>query len=253
MKLAALYTLWNGLELIEKSIEQIYYEVDEIILSWQHRSNKGELSNEIIPFIERFKNKPKFHVIEFKPDLNLSTKQNERAKLQLLINYSKKLGCTHFFASACDHYYLPEQFRNAKNKCIQSGYETTFTKMVTYYKHPTWKLEPLESYFMPFICKLYDSTTVISQQNYHVRVDPSIQIQPCKNPHVFSEDEILMHHFSMIREDIENKFRNAAASIRWKKDSIKRFIDEYKNAKPGDEISYFQKRKIVECDNLFKI
>jgi hypothetical protein len=253
MKLAALYTLWNGLELIEKSIQQIYNECDEIILCWQHRSNKGELSSEIIPFLDRFKDNPKIHIIEFKPDLNRSTKQNERSKLQLRIDYAKKLGCTHFFSSACDHYYSTNEFMNAKKTIIEHGYETTFTKMATYYKHPTWKLEPLESYYMPFICKLYDSTTVVSQQNYHCRVDPSIQIQPCLNPHIFNEDEILMHHFSMIRKDIENKFRNAAASIRWKPQQIETFIKEYENAKPGDEITYFQKRKLIECDNLFNI
>ena len=253
MRLAAMYTLWNGLELLEKSIEQIYDDVDEIILCWQLFSNKGEKSNEILDFIKRFEQDPKFHLLEFIPDLKVNTKQNERDKLQMRIDYAKKLKCTHFFSAACDHYYVPHEFRWAKKECESKGYETTFTRMATYYKHPTWKLEPIEDYFMPFICKLYESTTVIRSSNYHVKVDPSIQISPSNNPHVFGVGKILMHHFSMIREDMQNKFRNAAASIRWKPKQITRFIIEYDNAKLGDQISYFQKRKIVEVPNIFDI
>ena len=253
MRIAAMYTLWNGLELLEKSIEQIYDDVDTIILCWQLYSNKAEKSNEIVDFIKRFEQDPKIHLIEYTPSFISTTKQNERAKLQMRIDYAKTLGCTHFFSAACDHYYEPEQFRWAKNECSRNMYGVTFTRMATYYKHPTWKLEPLEDYFMPFICKLYESTTVVKASNYHVRVDPSIQISPANNPHVFGEDEILMHHFSMIRQDIGNKFRNAAASIRWKPEQVQRFLREYRDAKPGDEISYFQKRKIVEVPNMFDI
>lgn len=253
MRLAAMYTLWNGLELLEKSIEQIYDDVDNVVLCWQWYSNKGEISNEILPFIERFKDDPKIHLLEFVPDFKLNTKQNERAKLQLRIDYAKQIGATHFFTSACDHYYVPDEFKRSKELIIRKGYETTFTRMATYYKQPNWRMEPLEEYFMPFICKLYESTTVISSSDYHVKVDPSIKITPAKNPFVFPVDQILMHHYSMVRQDIENKFRNAAASIRWKPEQIQKFIHQYENAKVGDEISYFQNRKIIEVKNIFGI
>ena len=44
MKLGVLYTVWNGLELLSESIEQIKSEADVIVIAWQKESNKGEIN-----------------------------------------------------------------------------------------------------------------------------------------------------------------------------------------------------------------
>ena len=252
MKLAAAYTVWNGLELIWGSIEAIQDQVDEIIICWQEHSNKGERSEELLKFVEHleFTN---FHLVEFTPDLNLNTKQNEMAKHNLIINAARDLGCSHFFLSACDHYYEPHEFSDAKFKIEHQNIDVSFTKMYTYYKEPTWRMDPPEDYYMPFICRIYPDTVMARVPGYPVKVDPSIQITPLRRYYKFEQREIMMHHYSMIRKDIENKFRNAAASIRWKPQQIQRYIQEYKTAQPGDEISYFQNRKIIEVSNVFMI
>jgi hypothetical protein len=65
----------------------------------------------------------------------------------------------------------------------------------------------------------------------------------------------MMHHYSMIRQDIEGKFRNAAASIRWKPEQVERFIREYNNydLSNNEGISYFQGRRIEVVDDLFDL
>lgn len=244
MRLAALYSVWNGLELLEDSINQIEPFCDYVLICWQHKSNKGEMSPEIKPFIEKLRPK-RYFLIQFTPDLTLSTKQNERKKHQLMIDYARVIGATHFFFSATDHYYEPKQFQKAKEFCIKNDFDVTFTAMYTYYKHKNWRLDPIEDYFMPFICKIYPNTRV-EQRKYPVRVDPSIQLNTCENWHLFPIEDVVMHHYSMIRVDIDNKFRNAAASIRWKPDQVEMFIQEYKNARLGDKISYFQGRILIE-------
>jgi len=252
MKLAALYTVWNGLELLEKSIEQIDHEVDFIVICYQKTSNKGEYCHNVEDFVRSFHDS-KITIIEFQPDLHKNTKQNEIEKHNKLIDAAKLLGASHYFFSATDHFYNRTEFNQAKNECEKGGYDVTFTRMFTYYKRVTWRLDPIEDYFMPFICKLQPNTRVQRQKTYPVRVDPSIQVNTCDKWRLFERSEIMMHHYSMIRQDIENKFRNAAASIRWKPDQLNRFISEYKNAKLGDEISYFQNRKLVKTADWFDL
>lgn len=253
MKLAALYTVFNGLELLEGSIDQIIGSVDMVIISFQEVSNRGEFSSEVRQFMERFSEREKIKVLEYDPVFNVDTKQNERNKHQQLINEARKNGCTHFFLSACDHYYQPEQFDAAKRTCERNGYDVTFTRMFTYYKHPEWRIDPPETYFMPFICRIYPETTVTQNAHYPVLTDPSVRVSPWFTFHIFQMDEIVMHHYSMIRQDIENKFRNAAAAINKTPERTTQLIEEYNSAEVGSSISYFKGAKIIEVDNIFSI
>jgi hypothetical protein len=256
MKLAACYTIFNGLELLNDSIAQIIDCVDEIIICWQKNSNKGNESTEIEAFISQYAGKKHIHLVRFYPNLTVNTKENERLKHNIMLESAKKLGCTHFFLSATDHFYKKKEFLEAKKMCFSLDYDVTFTKMYTYYKKITWQLTPIEAYLMPFICKLYSETTIdrkISFPYDKIVVDPSVRIYPSNNWYIFSEEEIMMHHYSMIRHDIKNKFKNAAASIRWNEKMIEDFQNEWDNYdidyNPG--IKYFQGRKIKIVENYF--
>jgi len=137
MKLAVGYTIYNGLELLEKSIESIDQFADVIILCYQTTSNKGIKSGLVEPMMQKFKGK-KFHLVKFTPDLSQNTKVNERRKLQLRIDEARKLGCTHFLPMACDHFYLSYEFKAAMEAVEYMNYFVSVTKMFTYFKHPTW-------------------------------------------------------------------------------------------------------------------
>lgn len=257
MKLAACYTVFNGLELLEESINQIKDHVDEIIICYQNKSNTGNFNPDVNTFVfdlaKKFRNK--MHVIVFHPDLSKNTKENERNKHQQMLLQARALDCTHFFLSATDHFYITEEFIFGKNTCQIQNPDVSFTKMYTYYKDPTWQLTPTESYYMPFIMRLNSSTKIARNSLYPVPTDPSVQVSPAKHTYVFHENDLILHHYSMIRNDIEDKFRNAAASIRWKQEQVKQFIDEYKNynieENPG--LTYFQGRKIKVVENYFKL
>ena len=254
MKLAALYTVWNGLELLEPSIAQIYIEVDAFVICWQRVSNKGEVNNDVEAFVKRFKGF-KYHVIEFAPDLAVSTKQNERNKHQMMISYAKKLSCSHYLFSATDHFYNLKQFQHGKKIAELGCFDVTFTNMFTYYKQVTWQLIPIEAYFMPFICKLRPETVISRVQNYPVRVDPSVQVNTYAESYVFTLKQVALHHYSMIRVDIDNKFRNAAASMRWTPQQIRTFKSEYNNYSLSENkgITYFSGRKVVEVPDYFNL
>lgn len=257
MKLAVCYSVFNGLELLKKSIEQICDQVDIIIICYQIKSNTGNENPELIPYLKNFYfiGQHKFILVEFTPDPRENTKGNERNKHNLMIDSARNFGASHFLLSACDHFYDKIEFVNAKKECELNNYDVTITKMFTYYKHPTYQLTPIETYFMPFICKLYEDTRIDRVKNFPVRVDPSVQINTFRNWKLFNESEIMMHHYSMIRNDIRNKFNNAAASIRWTQEMIDLFIYEYENHSIAINagISYFQNRTIKVVDNFFNI
>ncbi len=253
MKLAAMYSVFNATELLAGSIEQIYDHVDGICIAWQRISNRGEEIKEI-DLIELFhlEKMKKVTLLEWQPNLNIQTKENERAKYQMRLEWAKKEGFTHYFTSATDHFYVPEEFAKAKKVCELTGFDVTFTKMFTYYKDPTWRLTPIEDYLMPFICELKPNTMVTATPYKNHRTDPSVRIAPVETLFEFPQDQIMMHHFSMVRWDIEHKFRNAAASVNWPQ-KIDGFVEEYHTydieENPG--VSFFKGRKIEVVDDLF--
>lgn len=247
MKIAALFTVFNGLELLEHSVKAIGNNVDNVIVCYQNTSNKGEIN----PYVGDYCANLGLDCIEFEPDLTKNTKENERIKHDFMIQEAKKRGYTHVILMATDHFYTPEQIEFAKKDVIDNDWDVTATAMFTYYKHPTWRLEPIEDYSMPFIIALRPETMIERISSFPWLVDPSVQVNTCQRSRLYTENEVMLHHYSMVRIDIEDKFRNAAASIRWKPEQVERFISEFENAELGSEISYFKGRKLVECRDLF--
>ena len=255
MKLAAMYSVFNATELLEGSIQQIYDHVDGVCICWQRFSNRGNEIKEIdLMEIYHLEKMNKVTLLEWEADQALQTKTNERAKYQHRLDWAKTQGFTHYFTSATDHYYLPEEFKIAKQFCEEYTYSVTFTKMFTYYKWPTWRLTPIEDYLMPFICELTPHTMATPQPYKGFHTDPSVRIAPVHNFYEFEQREIMMHHFSMVRWDIEHKFRNAAASVNWA-EKVEGFVVEHRDydIKKNPGVSYFKGRKIEVVDDLFGI
>lgn len=247
-KLALLYTFWTGddVDMLIRSIEQHKEHVDMIVVSYQKTSNTGEFNYVNSCLIDyNFQKEFGVKLISFEPNLSLSTKQNERNKHNDMIEVAKHSGCTHFILSAADHFYSKEMFDYGKEVMQTTDADVILTRMRTYYKQDNWILDPIEEYYMPFIHKLTVNTEITTRVKYPVVVDPSVKVSTAQKFHIAS-DEYLMDHYSMVRMDIEKKFRNAASSIRWTKEDVQTFINEYQNAKVGDSIKYFQGRKIVE-------
>lgn len=256
MKLALLYTVWTGddMEMLKKSIEYHRNSVSRIYICWQNVSNKGEICSNL-ELINMLKSVKEYIIpIMYHPNLDLNTKENERIKHNLVIQHAKSDKYTHFILSACDHFYEPKHIEFARQWHENNPQvDLSITKMVTYYKNDNWCLYPLESYGMPFIHKLKPETEISRTAVYPIVVDPSVKVNTSENIHVFDENEVLLHHYSMIRKDIKKKFRNAASSIRWTPEMVETFISEYENAKLGDSISYFGGLKLVEKNEVLEL
>jgi hypothetical protein len=252
MKLIALYNVFNTPELLKQSIEQIKPYVDEIILCYSTHSHYGEeIPEKTTKLLKSLKD---VHLLPFTPDVRRQPHDNSKAKVKLRLELAKGLGATHFILLAEDHYYKPQEFKEAKEFIENNpNIDVSLTSMYTYFKKPTWQIFPIEDYYMPFICKLYKNTRP-SLGTYPYRTDPSVRVEPAHRFHLFKEKEIMLHHFSMVRSNIEDKFRNAAASSNWKP-RMAQFIDDYDNYDIEENfgVKYFKSRKIKEVENYFSI
>lgn len=204
MKLAAIYNVWDGEELLLGSIKCLKNEVDLFIIIWQDVSNFGEKYNPL-PEIERASTTLSVTTLlqKYTPTIG-SGLENEKRKRNIGLDMARQQGCTHFLHLDCDEYY--SNFAEAKELYHNSGLAGSVCRMHTYFKKPTLRLETQESYFVPFIHRLHPNTTA-GVKHYPFYVDPTRRIN---ETHV-GELPITMHHFSWVRKDIDRKARNSSA------------------------------------------
>lgn len=240
--LVACYTVFNGLELLKDSINNIKDVVDEVIIAWSDVSHNGHKCNEVANFVRSLDVKS----YKFTPNLRKHAKEIEKDKHLFLARKASELGASYVLLMATDHFYLKDDVEKAKAFLkANPKINATATPMYTYFKEPTFRLEPIEKYFMPFICRV--PTRIV--RKFPVKVDPACAFYPNKPFHLFKD--IYLHHFSWLRLDIESKLKNAASRCNWKQKE-EQFIELYNNFTIDvGEFPYYPNHKIVECENQF--
>jgi hypothetical protein len=245
MKLAAIYNVWDGLEHLDKSISLIYPFIDHVILVWQDVSNFGELNTDTSICVQALSTKyPKVTHSYFTPDIQKGGTHNEIAKRFKGSMIAKDLGCTHFLHIDTDEYYVPSDFEHGKAFVLEHNLDTSYCKLVTYFKQPNYRLEPLENYYVPFICKI----TSCNIGGFGIYTDPTRGTSPqgrCK------EVPILMHHMSYVRNDIAMKLRNSSARVNIK-EGVEKRMEKINNWQLGQPHPFMPQYKIVERDNLIE-
>jgi hypothetical protein len=241
MKLAAIYNVWDGVELLFGSILQIYDDVDLVIIVYQDISNFGEAYSPM-PEMEHFDLYDKVQFLKFDPRVEMGGSMNERAKRNLGIEFAIRNHCTHFLAIDVDEYY--EDFAAAKKLYIDSGHKGSVCRLQTYFKKPTFRFDIPEDYYVPFIHELNEETKSGSS-TYPFWVDPTRKI----NESDVIELPIFMHHFSWCRKDIMQKARNSSAGIQIKKGKI---LDDYNSPDLGEGyfLTNFNRRITVVPDTF---
>lgn len=243
MKLAAIYNVWDGVELLRGSMLRIKDEVDYFIIVHQKISNYGEEYNPLSDVdLSDFDN---VIFYEFSPYLSFSAAKNETLKRNEGLTIAKlRTDATHFLHLDCDEYY--QDFKSAKQQFINSGAKGSVCKMLTYFKTPTLRLENPDNYYVPFIHQL-NADTEAGRDQYPFYVDPTRRINETD---IILLDEF-MHHFSWIRKDIERKVRNSSAKSNIERSKL--LHDYYsEETKAGCFLEDYN-QKLVEVDDLFGI
>jgi hypothetical protein len=250
MKLAAIYNTFDGEELLEGSIKQIYDLVDGVIIVYQTQSNFGENYIQLLSTLLAIQYRwPKVRLIEYTPDFTINGLTNEMLKRARGIDEAKELGCTHFLFLDNDEYYEPEQFSKAKLKIAVEGYDVTACRLYTYFKKPEYRLTPIENYWVPFICEIKENQKVGGK--WFVYCDPTRGVRPFDKSYKFEEDELMMHHYSYVRKDIARKLRNSSARGNFK--NIGEMVSGFESWEPGDELVWYKGHSVVEVNNQFGI
>ena len=256
MKLAAVYSVFDSEELLPYSISSIRDLVDEIIIVYQTVSNCGNThpNESFVSFISEL---GVDNLVLYQPSITNhphNAELNERNKRGIGCKHAMNLGCTHFVFVDCDEFYDREQFIQAKKQIIDNDYDSSACQMATYYKSPTYRLTPNEEYYVPFITKLQPGVTQLANfPDYPVLADPSRKSFPWNNFKKFERSELEMHHFTMVRKDIELKFKNHS-TLSTRRYSFEQLVSDFNNFKPGDKlVPPFEKYDVTIVDNKFNI
>jgi hypothetical protein len=217
MKLAAIYNVWDGVELLNGSMESVADGVDLFIIVFQNVSNTGEIYDPR-PFMNlniKWLNEKKVITREYKPEIGIYNNpgQHERNKRNIGLDIARENGCSHFLHLDCDEYYL--NFKAMKKAFLESGAAGSACKIYTYFKEPTLRLMNHDNYFVPFIHQLNENT-ICGKSVYPHYVDPTRKINVAGHVPIIGD----MHHFSWIRNDINRKIRNSTARVNIEKSDL---------------------------------
>jgi hypothetical protein len=250
MKIIAAYNLFNGLEIFQKSVEYTKPFFDELVFFYQTISYRGNKDDRVIAEMDKFAD---VNRVQFNPDNRIQPKQNELIKQNQMMEYCKSQGADYMLLIDADHIYQPDKIEDAIKKAIK--YDVSFTRMLTYYKHSTWQLETMEDYYMPFLIKLYPHTKFANKLPFFpVKVDPTLKVNTFINNYIFDPNEFLFHHYSLVRNDIYEKFKNSPSRPLeyWKqRGDIDQFLNYDIEQNPG--VNYFGGRKIKIVPDYFDI
>jgi len=246
MKLAAIYNVFDGVELLRGSMNTLRYQVDLFIIVWQDVSNYNEFFNPM-PFIDVSGYKEVI-LHKYNPVIPGSGSSNERNKRNIGLELAKSHGCTHFMHVDVDEYY--EDIWKAKASFEKSGAKGSVCKLYTYFKTPTLRFETPDEYYVPFIHALNPDTIAgYSITNYPFWVDPTRRVN---EENVVLLEDVFMHHYSWVRKDISLKVRNSSARANFEKTTL---LKDYYSESIGEGsiVKDYHEKKLITVDNIFNI
>ena len=239
-KLIGIWNVFDSEELLPYSVNQIKSEVDIRIAVIQTTSNRGEV------YEPKFEHSLFDYVLTFEPNKRRTAMQNETDKRNMGIEFAKTLGGTHYILLDCDELYHTKEFARLKT-LIYGGARYSACRMYTYYGSPTQRIEPIESYFVPFINELTPHTHVGNNRNYPITCDPTrkdMRLRNAKDILLFSNP--IMHHFSWVRKDLARKLRNSTSEV------YRTMASETAEKVKRGELVHF-KGNLIEVENIFGI
>lgn len=211
MKLGCSYNLFDGEELLRDSVLSVRESVDYISVVYQTISNYGnECSTGLLDrLIDMQEEKLIDELFHYDPDLSKSPHHNELAKRNIGLHKSRDRDCTHHISMDADEFYDHDEFESLKVVTEELNLDSSACSLFTYYKNNYTILDPIENYFVSLIFRIRPGVgyQIIP---FSALVDPTRRQDPGLFK-LFGQDQIMMHHFSYVRNDIKKKLINSSA------------------------------------------
>lgn len=211
MKLGCSYNLFDGEELLRDSILSIRENVDYISIIYQTISNHGnECSFDLLDLLIEMKEERLVDdLFHYDPDLHRHPHFNELTKRNIGLQKSKDHNCTHHISMDADEFYDHNEFKLLKLLTEDLNLDSSACNLFTYYKNNYTILDPIEKYYVSLIFRIRDGVDY-KIEDFPVLVDPTRRQAP-GHFKLFSQDQIMMHHFSFVRKDLRRKLLNSSA------------------------------------------
>lgn len=274
MRVGVSYNVFDGEELLEFSIKTIRKSVQHINIVYQTVSNLGNPSNpDLEEKLKKLKNEGLIdEIYHYNPDLKVSPHQNEQNKRDIGLKIAKKDKCNYFMSMDADEFYDEEQFRLTLDKIVRSNINTSAVRIIEYLKEPdnqivagyTFVPDGFELYdfCVPFVIKINKFINQKHGQGYFsCSVDPTRKLFHNGRFKLFPMQEIVMHHMSTIRKDLNKKYSNSSLmdssedtqkSVKWLQEQILAF--DFDNCKTlPEDCAIFRKNIVRKVPNKFNI
>tara|TARA_B100001057_G_scaffold497146_1_gene600524 strand:+ start:8986 stop:9852 length:867 start_codon:yes stop_codon:yes gene_type:complete len=265
-KLGIAYNVFDGEELLPYSLKGIRGLAEYIVVVYQTTSNYGNENKNLLPFLEKLVDaKMVDELVEYEPQLNIVDELgnpylkkgsvNEQTKRNIGLQKCLDNGCTIFSSMDTDELYHTQDYKNALDSFIDGGYDSSFCQMQTYYKTPTMVVTPPERYFVPLFYKISGRRETLKFEfihDYQIKCDGTRMIK-AGFPKMYTRDEIQMHHFSYVRNDMKSKVDNSSAQMTDGQKAL--VVHHYENWTKGMK-AFFLGNQIFdldETDNEFDI
>jgi hypothetical protein len=145
MSTVAIFNIWaDCLCLLPYAIENIRPVVDEIIVVYSWKSNRGNTIQYELP--------KDCILLQCEPSSTVPH-INETAKRNAGLEAAKKLGFTHFIMMDSDEFYVQSEFKREKEKILEMNSSGSVCRVKTYFRSPTLTIGE-DSTLVPFIHKI---------------------------------------------------------------------------------------------------
>lgn len=210
MTLSAAFNFFDGGELLPHSVAAIRPYVDHLSIVTQDLSNFGHpQSSRSKIALDELAGSHMVDIFEtYEPDLSLGGGRNEFAKRHIGWELALAAGCDSVIFMDVDEFYVGHEFSLARKIFEESGYHSSTVRFHNYYQRPTLRTrEPVG--YVPFICRLSEHHEYGVERPYPVDLTRAVASNANAH-HLFPPTEIVMHHMTGVRHDLQEKLVNSS-------------------------------------------
>ena len=249
-KLGLAINAFEGTEHIYNIVSEIRDLVDYVVIGLQDKSYLGDPIDEA-DRQEAIRLRDEDHLVDdiivIHTDPKEFSRVQETFKRNTLVDTLKDHGCTHQLIIDSDEYYTHNAFKRARDYIYENDVEVSYCRYFNYFgsgavdDYKTYLVYPFhEGNFVPFIAKIgykfewqgkdfpkpSDPTRrYVRPKVYKKDKDGNIIYKDKKNKkdpivdhylvdyHEFKWNELKMHHFSWVRNDIRKKMRDWSSRV----------------------------------------
>lgn len=260
MKFGVSYNVFDGVELLEDSINSIYDHVDYVSVVAQKESYWGEkLTAKEINVLVDLKSRGYIDELVWYDikKTKIAIHVHQITKRNIGLEISKKNGCSHHMTLDCDEFYTQEDLNLIIDFHKNNPDMVSYFSLDAYYKDPKFKISS-DGYMDN---DLFVSGFVPIEHRYVLNYPIKLKVDPTRKPSTTNWnviDGVKMHHMSYIRADIGKKINNAASRLRYGNNAknFSYYIDLYNKFKNEDDLAICAdgtQYKIKEIEPLFKL